>query len=134
MTIETATVEGLKGASDVLKYDYISKEWIVSPVARRIYLVSAIISVTLFIGISAALVQGGLPEIDPAITRTVLLIGVPGAGITSVGMLYFLVRFDNSHPLKQVFWFCFMLLPLLGDSPILFYRLLPVARLGSRGE
>jgi hypothetical protein len=98
----------------MLKYDYINKEWIVSPVARRIYLVSAIISLLFFIGISAAVVQGGLPEIDPAIARTVVLIGALGAGITSVGMLYFLVRFDDSHPLKQVFWFCFMLLPLLG--------------------
>lgn len=42
--------------------------------------------------------------------------GVLGAGITLVGMEYFLFRFDASHPLKQILWFGSMLLPLLGPS------------------
>jgi hypothetical protein len=31
-------------------------------------------------------------------------------------MQYFLFRFDDSHPLKQIAWFCVMVVPLLGPS------------------
>jgi len=45
-----------------------------------------------------------------------LLAGAFGAGITLVGMEFFLFRFDNSHPLKQVFWFGVVLFPFLGPA------------------
>jgi len=31
-------------------------------------------------------------------------------------MEYFLFRFDESHPLKQIVWFCVMLIPMLGPG------------------
>jgi hypothetical protein len=34
----------------MLKYEYISKEWIVSPTAGRVYRASAVLSVALFFG------------------------------------------------------------------------------------
>lgn len=98
----------------MLKYEYINKEWIVSPVARRVYRLSASISLALFLVFSELLVKGAPPEINPSFMRLLLLTGTIGAGITLVGMEYFLFRFDDSNALKQVFWFCIMLIPLLG--------------------
>ena len=98
----------------MLKYEYIKKEWIVSPTARRVYRASATLSVALFFGRWAILVVGRIPETVAPAVRLLLLVGVLGAGITVVGMELFLFRFDELHPLKQVFWFLVMLLPLLG--------------------
>jgi hypothetical protein len=100
----------------MLKYELINKEWIVSPTARRVYRVSASLSVTLFFGWWAILIMGGVPESIAPVVRVLLLVGMLGAAITLVGMEIFLFRFDDSHPLKQVVWFCVMLFPLLGTA------------------
>jgi len=63
-----------------------------------------------------AVVSDGIPATLIPAARVLLFFGVLGAGITIVGMEYFLFRFDNSHPLKQMFWFCVMLLPILGAA------------------
>ena len=98
----------------MLKYEYINKEWIVSPTARRVYRTSAGLSMALFFGWWAILVVGRVPETIAPVVRLFLLAGVLGAGITFVGMEFFLFRFDDSHPLKQIVWFLVMLFPLLG--------------------
>jgi hypothetical protein len=95
----------------MVKYEYISKEWIVSLRARRVYRVSAALSIALF---SAILFVGGIPLAIAPLVKLLLFAGVLGAAITLVGMEFFLFRFDDSHPLKQVVWFLLMLLPLLG--------------------
>lgn len=97
----------------MLLYEFINKEWIVSPAARRVYRASASLSVALFFGCWAVLV-GGIPGSIAPVVRLLLLAGVLGAGVTIVGMEYFLFRFDDSHPLKQIVWFLVMLFPLLG--------------------
>jgi len=43
----------------MLKYEYINKEWIVSPTARRVYRASAALSVALFFSWWAILFVGG---------------------------------------------------------------------------
>ena len=98
----------------MVKYEYINKEWIVSLTARRVYRVSAALSITLFFGWWAILFVGGIPSAIAPLVRVFLFAGVLGAAITLVGMEFFLFRFDDSHPLKQVVWFLLMLLPLLG--------------------
>jgi hypothetical protein len=98
----------------MLKYEYINKEWIVSPSARRVYRISASLSVALFFGWWTILIAGGIAGSMALLVRLLLLVGVLGAGITIVGMEFFLFRFDDSHPLKQVIWFLVMLFPLLG--------------------
>ena len=98
----------------MLKYELISKEWIVSSAARRVYRASASLSVALFFGLWIPLFANGIPADIRPIARLLLFVGALGAGITIVGMEFFLFRFDDSHPLKQVFWFCVMLVPLLG--------------------
>lgn len=100
----------------MLKYEYINKEWIVSSTARRVYRASAALSVALFLGWCAILFVGGIPSTIAPVVRLLLLAGVLGAGITFVGMEFFLFRFDDSHPLKQVVWFLVMLFPLLGAA------------------
>ena len=98
----------------MVKYEYINKEWIVSLTARRVYRVSAALSIALFFGWWAILFVGGIPSAIAPLVRLLLFAGVLGAAITLVGMEFFLFRFDDSHPLKQVLWFLLMLLPLLG--------------------
>lgn len=100
----------------MLKYDFINKEWIVSPTARRVYRASAALSVALFLGWWTILFAGGVPATIAPVVRLLLLAGVLGAGITFVGMEFFLFRFDESHPLKQIIWFLLMLVPLLGPA------------------
>jgi hypothetical protein len=100
----------------MLQYEYLKKEWIVSPTARRIYRISASLSVGLFFGIWLTLFEGGIPGPMAAVARLLFFAGALGAGITFVGMEFFLFRFDNSHPLKQVVWFCIMLIPLIGAA------------------
>jgi hypothetical protein len=97
----------------MLRYEYINKEWIVSPTARRIYRTSAGLSLGLLGFWWIALSEGIPPQVQPMV-RPLVFVGVLGAGTTFVGMEYFLFRFDDSHPLKQILWFVVMLIPLLG--------------------
>ena len=64
----------------------------------------------------AVLVAGGIPETIAPVVRLLPLAGVLRAGITIVGMEFFLFRFDDSHPLKQIVWFLVMLFPILGAA------------------
>jgi hypothetical protein len=100
----------------LLKYEYINKEWIVSPIARRVYRVSAYLSIALLLRWWIVLDVGGVPPLLAPVARLLVFAGVLGAGITLIGMEYFLFRFDDSHPLKQVAWFCVMVVPLLGPA------------------
>src|SRR3984893_7147830 len=100
----------------MLRYEYINKEWIVSPTAGRVYRTSAALSVALFFGCCALLFVGEIPSAIAPVLTLFLLAGVLGGGITFVGMEYFLFRFDDSHPLQQIVWFCVILFPLLGAA------------------
>jgi hypothetical protein len=100
----------------MLRYEYINREWIVSRTARRIYRASACLSIALLVGWWIVLFDGRVPAPIIPVARLLLLAGVLGAGITWVGMEYFLFRFDDSHPFKQVAWFCIMIVPLLGPA------------------
>jgi len=99
----------------MLSYEYINKEWIVSRAARRVYRLAAILSLELFLVMAAQLV-GEVPSVLEPVLKPLLLAGILGAGITVVGMEFFLFRFDGSHPLKQIFWFCAMLFVPLGPA------------------
>ena len=108
----------------MLRYDYIPRDWIVSPVARRVYRVSAGVSVAFFLSWMALVVKGaisGIPDALMPVLKPLVLLGVLGAGITLVGMEFFLIRFDDSHLLKQIFWFFAMLFPILGPALYCFF-------------
>ena len=99
----------------MLSYEYINKEWIISRTARRVYRLAAILSLVLFLIMVAQLV-GEVPSVLGPVLKPLLLAGILGAGITAVGMEFYLFRFDDSHPLKQIFWFCVMLFVPLGPA------------------
>lgn len=100
----------------MLRYEYINRQWVVSRTARRICRVSAILSVALFFGLWAVQLKGEIPASIAPVARLLLLAGVLGYATTMLAMEYFLFRFDNSHALKQLFWFCVMLVPTLGPA------------------
>ena len=100
----------------MLRYYYINREWIVSRMARRIYRTAASLSLALFLTLMARPFADAIPEGLLPIVKLLLLAGVLGTGTTIVAMEYFLFGFDKSSALKKVFWFGFMLLPLLGPA------------------
>jgi len=57
---------------------------------------------------------GEIPETVLPGLKLLVLVCVLGAATSMVAMEYFLFGFDKSSPYKKVFWFCVMLLPLLG--------------------
>jgi len=50
------------------------------------------------------------------VLRPILFAAVLGMAINALGMEYFLFRFDDSGPLRQVFWFCVMIFAPLGPA------------------
>jgi len=99
----------------MLRYDYISKEWIVSRAARRGYRTAAVTSLALY-PIVVALMMGAIPRSLVPALRPLLLFSIVAAGITIVGMEFFLFRFDDSHALNQILWFGAMLFIPLGPA------------------
>ena|SRR5882762_5862330 len=99
----------------MLKYDLTNKEWIVSQIARRVYRISAVISLALY-PVLVALIAGEIPENLAPVMKPLLLGSILGAAIVVVGMEFFLFRFDDSHPVKQIFWFCVMIFVPLGPA------------------
>ena len=100
-------------------YEFINKEWIVSATARTVYRTAAYLSITLFLLWCYTLYER-VPRAYTPFFRLLVFAGLLGAGTVLVGMEYFLFRFDQSHPLKQMAWFCIMLFPLLGAATYCF--------------
>ena len=96
-------------------YDYINKEWIVSRTARHVYRLAASLSLVLY-PILAAQIVGGVPKTLEPVLKTLLFTGIVGTAITALGMEFFFFRFDDSHPLKQILWFCVMIFLPLGPA------------------
>ena len=114
----------------MLRNYYINREWILSVTARRIYVTAAGLSLVLFVmmillNLSSLSVIGPIPEGLFPLLRGLVLLGVLGTAVTFVAMEYFLFSFDKSPALKKTFWFCAMMLPLLGPAS---YCLLVYAR------
>jgi hypothetical protein len=92
-------------------YELIRKEWVVSLTARRVYRVSAAASLTLYFCLTTLRLNQRIPFFTE-----LLFIGILGTAVTGIGMEYFLFRFDNSHALKQIFWFVAMIFAPLGPA------------------
>ena len=106
----------------------ISKGWIVSPLARRIYLICALLAIALFgtlVAVSAALVASGVRSLAGApaavlIVKGLVLPEVFGTATLSIAMWYFWFTFDRSSWAKKAFWFPpLYFLPTMG--PALYY-------------
>lgn len=94
------------------RYDLINKEWIVSPTARLVYRAAAVASLA-FIPVIVA-IQLTYPT--PTYLKQLLFVSILGVALTTIGMEYFLFRFDDSGALKQIFWFCAMFFFPIGPA------------------
>jgi len=99
----------------MLPYEFINKEWIVLATARTVYRTAAYLSIMLFV-LWCYTLSEGVPRAFAPFVRVLVFAGVLGAGTVLIGMEYFLFRFDQSHAVKQIAWFCVMLFPLLGRA------------------
>jgi len=106
----------------------ITKNWIVSQVAQRVYFVCAVLALALFgaiLATRAAMAADSAPSlvVSPAaafLIRVLLFPSVLGTAVLSIAMWYFWLNFDQSSSLKKMLW----LLPLylfLGVGPALYY-------------
>jgi hypothetical protein len=77
--------------------------------ARVVYRTAAALSLLLIPVLWVAFGGGMLGPLRP-ILRPLLFVGSARMALTGLGIEYFLLRFDDSHPLQQGFWFCRMLL------------------------
>jgi hypothetical protein len=100
----------------MLRYDLITKEWIISRTARSVYRAAAALSLLLLPVLWVAIQGSGMLGSLRPILRPLLFVGALGMALTGLGMEYFLFRFDESHALKQVFWFCVMLFAPVGPA------------------
>jgi hypothetical protein len=98
----------------MLRYYYINKEWILSPTARRIYRISAALSLMLFLILWAVRMHVPIPSGSLPVLRALVFLGVVGAATTMVAMEYFFFGFDNASIWKKAFWFFVLLAPPLG--------------------
>ena len=98
----------------MLRYYYINKEWMLSMTARRVYRLSASLSLMLFVLMWPLRMHLAIPAVVIPLLRPLLLAGVLGAATTMVAMEYFFFGFDNTPIWKKVFWFFVLLLPPLG--------------------
>ena len=106
----------------------ITKAWIVSPLARRMYLVCALLAVALFgtlVAVSAAMGASGVRSLAGApaaglIVKVLVLPEVFGTAALSVAMWCFWFSFDRSSWVKKAVWFPpLYFLPTMG--PALYY-------------
>jgi hypothetical protein len=102
----------------MLHFELINKEWIVSRTARTVYRSAAIASLGIFIPLTIFILNldREIPHPLGLLLKPLLFLGIIGMALTGLGMEYFLFRFDNSRALKQIFWFCLLLLPPIGPA------------------
>lgn len=108
----------------------ITKSWIISLAARRVYFICALAACSLFgvfFATRMALATAGVRSLEGApvpafIVRVLVWPGVLGTTLLSVAMWYFWFSFDDSGWLKKAFWFLplYFLIPL---GPACYYFL-----------
>jgi len=106
----------------------ITKALIISPLARRIYLVCAVLAISLFgtfVATRLALAFSGIRSLGEApsaelLVKGLIFPGVCGTAVLTVAMWYFWLSFDQSSWVKKAFWFLPLYL-LLSIGPALFF-------------
>ncbi len=89
----------------------ISRSWLFSTTARRVYFVSALLALALIatlLGAYMAMAAAGTRALTPSaspVVRMLLFPEIAGEAALWVGMWYFWFGFDRSHYLKKAVWF-----------------------------
>jgi hypothetical protein len=106
----------------------ISRSWMISRAAQRVYLVTAILNLALlatWIGVLAATLGSGyfvLPQSTALLINLMFLPEILGTAVLLVGMAYFFCGFDRSSEGKRALWF--LLLYFLNFLVLPFYYFL----------
>ncbi len=95
----------------------ITKEWIISPFARRLYTLTSLFSLAFSVFLIAMRAIGSQAASDITksvplflILRAVTFVGVLTTAITWVSMLYFWFEFDKSGTVKKAVWFIVLMI------------------------
>jgi hypothetical protein len=106
----------------------ITKGWILSPLANRIYFVCALLAIALFgtlVATFLAVAVSGVQSLADApsgllLVKVLIFPGVCGTALLSIAMWYFWLSFDQSSWTIKAFWFLplYLLLPI---GPGLYY-------------
>lgn len=115
----------------MLRNYYINKEFILSPTARKLYRVTAAISLCLFVMIFVIKFERGVPGVLRPFVKQFLFIGAFGTATTLVGMEYFLFAYDQSSLWKKVFWFLLVTLIPLPCAALYCFRIYSRAELAN---
>ena len=89
----------------------ISRSWMLSVAARRIYLLGALADIALLatlLGVTAAMIFGRvpvLPQTAASLVRIILFPEAVGIAVLFVGMSYFWLGFDRSSYAARSIWF-----------------------------
>jgi hypothetical protein len=108
-----------------MMYVSISRDWLFSPTARRVYLICAILNLALLatrMGIALAMVAAGvstLPSGARLLVRALLFPEIVGSAVLFVGMSYCWLGLGGSYK-KKVLWFILLNLFLL-TVPIYYF-------------
>ena len=106
----------------------ISRNWMLSSFAQRVYFACALLSLAMsgiVIATLTALAISGGDSFDVAppvalVLRLVLWPCVMGTAVLSIAMWYFWFSFDDSGWLKKTLWFVLLYL-IIAVGPILYY-------------
>ncbi len=106
----------------------ITKSWILSALASRVYFACALLAMALFgilIATSIAVAVSGVRSLADvpstlSLVKALILPGVCGTALLSTAMWYFWFTFDRSSWKSKAFWFLplYLLLPI---GPALYY-------------
>ncbi|HSS98259.1 MAG TPA: hypothetical protein VLK33_14570, partial [Terriglobales bacterium] len=99
----------------MIRYNLIDKKSIISPTAKLVYQTSAILGPALFFALFGSPLLG-IQQIIMPFLRPLMFLCALSLAVVQIGMEVFLFRFDTSHPLKQMFWFCVLLIPFIGST------------------
>src|SRR5260370_28343944 len=89
----------------------ITRRWLFSMSARRIYLASALLALAYLatlVGVDAAMTASGISVLTPpaaSLVRTLLYPEILGTALLWIAMWYFWLGFDRSNHLKRAIWF-----------------------------
>src|SRR5215470_1135188 len=89
----------------------ISRSWMISRAAQRVYFVTAILNLALlatWIGVLGATLGNGyfvLPQSTELLINVLFLPEILGTAVLLVGMAYFFCGFDRSSEGKKALWF-----------------------------
>lgn len=106
----------------------ITKSWILSPLASRVYFACALLAMALFgtlLATSIAVAVSGVRSLTDvpstlSLVKALIFPGVCGTALLSTAMWYFWFTFDRSSWKRKAFWFLplYLLLPI---GPALYY-------------